>query len=413
MEGLVVFLSIFSVVISIIFFRARKKSKVFAYWLPLFAIALLWTIQAISPIIRVSGMPTPDAGFVGMEAAFIFWFNFPFIVLFVGLVISFPRKEAWHQNMIVGGSVATVFMFIASMYVFSQVVNFEVRDQHKKPVPETTVVYRLHMQNIFFPFKGKGYVRTNKEGKASIRYYYFQKLVIRRIRKEGYTYTGGGDKLNFPAKWPYPRALGKRNQTTTKDPVVLNVFEETKERKKFKGERVSYDPYPPSLTILSDRRGSKSVTIPVPGASNDLKIRVKREFSAKDPYFVGNWAYLISASGGIQLAETLTNTAPIEGYKKASGRRFTYQRKGYDEIADATYYFRTSTGLYGKLSINVWAADRRLKGDLQNSSLKYEYWINNAGGHTLYHGRQRRYMGKKIRPPLGSNSSPVIHSFNE
>jgi len=362
--------------------------------------------MAIVPATRIPSTPGPDSGFVGMGAGFALYLNIPFILLLFGLVIAFPRKEAWNQTRIIGGIVTMSTLFIVGHFLFSSTVSLEVRNQNNKAVAATTIVYIKRSKNVFFPFDGKGYIRTDSVGRASIRCYYFQMLTIGRVQKEGYVDDGGKDKLFYPAKWSYPGGYKSGEYATNYKPIIIKVFKETREKKRLIADRVNFKFEYSSAIIYSNSRGSISTSIPIPGAIDDIKISIKSESSKIEPGLLENWAYLISSTGGIQLAENLTNIAPEAGYTKASGRRFVRGPIYFRISPHGTYYFHTAKGLYGKLSISIRKAQEK-----QKWRISYRYWINQSGSRMLFHPEQRRYTGVKTDPPINKFNGFVIHSF--
>lgn len=352
---LIVIFSICSVVASFIFYRFRKNPNVAIFWTPLFTIALVWTISAAT-------FPSP--------AIPLFIINAQFVILFIGLLIAFPRKEAWIQKNIFGGLAATLLIFAVGHFVFSSSVDLKVRDQQDKPVANSSIKYTLRTENIFFPFKRvKGKLRSDSQGNATIRYYFFQQLILNTASKPGYVLSIEHNLRIFPAKWSYPkppRQQGSADQTT---PVPIGAQKIDPNVRILTGQG--------SIHPVQDGR-KYTISIPTPGENITLRISVTPDPNGNSP--VGDWSFALELpQGGLQLTDTEMVFAKEDGYQTSIKKKLVKGKRGWARGHLATYYFKTSKKIYGKFSIRI------VSGAIGNNRalVNYHYWINDGGGRSL------------------------------
>lgn len=356
MELLIFILFVCSVAISFIFYRARQNSKVVAYWIPFFTIALVWTfksvmIDSVVPIILL---------------------NFPFVLLLVGLLISFPKNETWQSNTIIIGIGATFLIFTTAHFVLKRSVAIDVMDQHKNPVADVSIKYRLGTTQAFFPFERSGYTYTDSKGRANIQYYLFHNLAVGPVdtsAKERYLFIHEREinhyhliNLTIPTIYRQHELVDRITPILIRarkiDPDVLTGDGNTE-----------FDPESQTATIY----------LPEPGPTIAIRHSIMPKSIPNQPD--EDWSYELKLpKGGLQLADGIyMQEAMKEGYQPSIRKKLVLNKKPGWFYSEATYFFKTSDGLYGKLAISLLCESV----EKICRHVNYFYWINNEGRQSL------------------------------
>lgn len=181
-----------AIVCRLVLKRFRNKEWYIYLWLPITMVSSLWLFSLI-PIVGkeyVSGMA---GGMDIMIDTFRIYIGAPMIAIFMGCLISPPIIRALSFKTLGKAMVVNcLILLLSNLAMKSRKVNFEIIDQFGKPV--TAAEFNLHTRNesmigLVVPInEGRLKANSDSDGACVVRYYFFQKLYIDNIEKDGYEF---------------------------------------------------------------------------------------------------------------------------------------------------------------------------------------------------------------------------------
>jgi hypothetical protein len=181
-----------AIVCRLILYRFRNKEWYFYLWLPIAIVSSLWLFNLV-PIIGKNYASGMAGGMDIMLDIYRLYFGAPMISVFMGCLISPPKIHALSFKTISRTiAISCSILFLFNLAMKSRKVNFQIIDQFAQPV--SAAEFDCHTNNdsfisLIMPFDESNIkAKTDSNGACVVRYYFFQKLYIDKIEKEGYEF---------------------------------------------------------------------------------------------------------------------------------------------------------------------------------------------------------------------------------